>query len=80
MSKPIDEWLYDFACELEACGFDDGPVLATIELPKESYFRLLGHMSLKMVPATKPRPGAFHLSLEIMSDSGRKVLVKPSAS
>lgn len=75
----LDEMLHDFACELEARGLAaDDPVIARLELPRETYFRLLGHLSLKMVRDERRRPKET-LGLEIVCDSGKLLVVHPSA-
>lgn len=78
-AKPLDELLFDLALELEATGFVDGPIVATIELPSKVFQRVLGHLACKMVRHERPRPKPSTLCLEIMSDSGRRLIVKPSA-
>lgn len=79
MVKPIDEMLHDFACELRttgACDSDDR-VIARLELPRNTYFRLLGHLALKMVRDERRVPSET-LGLEIMCDNGKVLVVHPS--
>ena len=80
MVKPIDEMLHALACELRAIGAcdSDDKVIARLELPRETYFRLLGHMALKMVRDERRVPNET-LGLEIVCDSGQVLVVHPSA-